>query len=192
MPKHLRQEFLDSLDPGTLEMLVRDEWFFVARPEQVPPEGDWSICLVLAGRGFGKTRAGAEWIVQRALDLPYDSSGFPTERLIMAYNISDAVASCAEGPSGDIRVLQRQGFTELNKGARVGDLSKRYAFIKSPKPYVKLLGTGSTIHFTGATVDAARSKNLADVWCVAKGEPVFTDRGCIPIEQVVPGDRVYT
>jgi phage terminase large subunit-like protein len=31
-------------------------------PEQLPPPGDWRIWLMLAGRGFGKTRSGAEWV----------------------------------------------------------------------------------------------------------------------------------
>jgi len=192
MPRAQRMDFLQSLDPAILDMIAREEWFWVARPEQMPPKGDWSICLMLAGRGFGKTRSGAEWIVQRTLDHPYDSSGFPTERLIMAYNISDAVASCAEGPSGVLRVLQRMGFSELGKSRRVDDPTKMYTFTKSPKPYVRLLETGSVIHFTGATVDAARSKNLADVWCVAEGEPVLTERGMVAIERVLPGDRVWT
>ena len=38
------------------------DWDFWARPNQLPPEGDWNTWLVLAGRGFGKTRMGAEWI----------------------------------------------------------------------------------------------------------------------------------
>jgi phage terminase large subunit-like protein len=164
MPKHLRHEFLDSLDPQVLEMIAREEWFWVARPEQMPPKGDWSICLMLAGRGFGKTRSGAEWIVSRTLEYPYDSSGFPTERLIMAYNISDAVASCAEGPSGVIRVLQRMGFEEVISNRKIDSVENKYTFTKSPKPYVRLLETGAVIHLTGATIDAARSKNLADVW----------------------------
>jgi phage terminase large subunit-like protein len=33
-----------------------------ARPNQLPPPGDWLTWLVLAGRGFGKTRTGAEWV----------------------------------------------------------------------------------------------------------------------------------
>ena len=37
-------------------------WSFWARPEQLSPEGDWSVWLIMAGRGFGKTRAGAEWV----------------------------------------------------------------------------------------------------------------------------------
>ena len=33
-----------------------------ARPEQLAPEGTWTVWFVQAGRGFGKTRSGAEWI----------------------------------------------------------------------------------------------------------------------------------
>lgn len=38
------------------------DWRFWARPSQLPPPGDWRVWLMLAGRGFGKTRAGAEWV----------------------------------------------------------------------------------------------------------------------------------
>jgi len=43
--------------------LERD-WKAIARPSQLPPHwrGRWRIWLLLAGRGFGKTRAGAEWV----------------------------------------------------------------------------------------------------------------------------------
>ena len=37
-------------------------WRDVARAEQVAPVGDWSTWLYMAGRGSGKTRAGAEWV----------------------------------------------------------------------------------------------------------------------------------
>lgn len=37
-------------------------WENVARPNQLPPKGNWKIWLILAGRGFGKTRMGAETI----------------------------------------------------------------------------------------------------------------------------------
>ena len=33
-----------------------------ARPEQLPPTGSWRVWLLVAGRGFGKTRCGAEWV----------------------------------------------------------------------------------------------------------------------------------
>ncbi len=35
---------------------------FQAHEGQLPPGGDWRVWLVMAGRGFGKTRAGAEWV----------------------------------------------------------------------------------------------------------------------------------
>ena len=37
-------------------------WSLHARPSQLPPPGDWDTWLILAGRGFGKTRTGAEWV----------------------------------------------------------------------------------------------------------------------------------
>ncbi|MFZ1922692.1 MAG: terminase family protein [Xanthobacteraceae bacterium] len=37
-------------------------WKLWARPSQLQPVGDWSNWLILAGRGFGKTRTGAEWV----------------------------------------------------------------------------------------------------------------------------------
>lgn len=40
-----------------------------ARQEQRPPEGEWDTWLLLAGRGFGKTRTGAEWSIQQAKTL---------------------------------------------------------------------------------------------------------------------------
>jgi len=42
-----------------------DDWRFWARPDQVAPEGNWRVWLIMAGRGFGKTRCGAEWVHQQ-------------------------------------------------------------------------------------------------------------------------------
>ncbi len=49
---------------GTAERLefLKFHWPFLARPTQTAPSGDWSNWLILAGRGFGKTRTGAEWV----------------------------------------------------------------------------------------------------------------------------------
>lgn len=41
-------------------------WAFVARPGQRPPDsGDWFCYLMRSGRGAGKTRSGAEWVLER-------------------------------------------------------------------------------------------------------------------------------
>ena len=49
---------------------LRYAWPFYARESQLPPEGDWDTWLILAGRGFGKTRAGA--LVHAVTDLILD------------------------------------------------------------------------------------------------------------------------
>ena len=41
---------------------LKFSWEFWGRPSQFAPEGDWLNWLILAGRGFGKTRTGAEWV----------------------------------------------------------------------------------------------------------------------------------
>ena len=50
-----------SLVRGEANALEYD-WRYRARPEQLPPAGSWRVWLLLAGRGFGKTRCGAEWV----------------------------------------------------------------------------------------------------------------------------------
>jgi predicted phage terminase large subunit-like protein len=37
-----------------------------ARAQQLAPEWDWDVWMALAGRGFGKTRMGAEWVIEKA------------------------------------------------------------------------------------------------------------------------------
>lgn len=46
------------------------DWLDTARPTQITPSGDWFIWLILAGRGWGKTRTGATDAVLYALKYP--------------------------------------------------------------------------------------------------------------------------
>ncbi len=57
-----RERLLGSLPEHQLRAAARafPEW---AHAGQLPPEGDWRTWVLLAGRGFGKTRAGAEWVL---------------------------------------------------------------------------------------------------------------------------------
>lgn len=52
--------------PGMLNPTERNaflwNWPLWARASQLPPPGDWRVWLIMAGRGFGKSRAGAEWV----------------------------------------------------------------------------------------------------------------------------------
>lgn len=52
---------ISQLDPKKADALIYN-WHFWARENQLPPEGNWNTWYVNAGRGFGKTRAGVEWV----------------------------------------------------------------------------------------------------------------------------------
>lgn len=60
LPDEKRLKILNDIDVNDPEILHL--WDFWARPKQRTPEGNWRIWLILAGRGFGKTRTGAEFI----------------------------------------------------------------------------------------------------------------------------------
>lgn len=45
-------------------------WPFWARRDQLAPEWQWDVWLILAGRGWGKTRTGSEWVIQKAFENP--------------------------------------------------------------------------------------------------------------------------
>jgi predicted phage terminase large subunit-like protein len=49
-----------------LHEALRSDWRVLARPEQLPPEGRWTVWLQLGGRGVGKTRTGSEWVNSQA------------------------------------------------------------------------------------------------------------------------------
>ena len=56
-----RRDFIGGLTAAQIEWLLYDRRLW-ARDKQLPPPGDWRVWLLMAGRGFGKTRTGAEWI----------------------------------------------------------------------------------------------------------------------------------
>ncbi len=56
-----RRAFFDGLSASEIEQLIFS-WKFWARPDQLPPDGDWRTWLLLGGRGSGKTRSAAEWV----------------------------------------------------------------------------------------------------------------------------------
>lgn len=73
----------------------------LARPNQIPPDGNWNTWLVLAGRGFGKTRVGAEWLAWQLIRNPGHRAA------IIAPTFADARDTCVEGESGILAVLRR-------------------------------------------------------------------------------------
>jgi len=61
LPEIQKRQRLKSLSDEEAAFLAHD-WKFWGRPSQFAPEWQWTYWLILAGRGFGKTRTGAEWV----------------------------------------------------------------------------------------------------------------------------------
>jgi phage terminase large subunit-like protein len=96
LPEDERLAALEGLDPDTLVW----DWSVWARPEQKAPEGDWNVWLVLAGRGFGKTRMAAEWVREMA---KYTKDG-QRRFALAARTAADVRDVIVEGESGIIAV----------------------------------------------------------------------------------------
>jgi phage terminase large subunit-like protein len=62
LSKSERDVFLLSLPESDARALIYNWRGFNARPNQIAPDGNWLVWLALAGRGFGKTRMGVEWV----------------------------------------------------------------------------------------------------------------------------------
>lgn len=70
------------------------DWDFWRRGDQRPPAGDWRVWLLLAGRGFGKTRTGAEWVRELAETTP------GARIALVAASLHEARQVMVEGESG--------------------------------------------------------------------------------------------
>ncbi len=77
---------------------LKYNWPLHARDSQLPPPGDWVTWLILAGRGFGKTRTGAEWVRAQVEERA-------ARRIaLIARTIPEAQAIMIEGESGLLNV----------------------------------------------------------------------------------------
>ncbi len=104
MTKNDRLRYLLALAPDdrllALKSLSESErkelawhWRLWARVEQLAPPGDWRCWLIMAGRGFGKTRAGAEWVREVATANP------EARLMLVGASLSEARAVMVEGES---------------------------------------------------------------------------------------------
>ena len=95
LPTADQQEILTSLTDEEAASVAYD-WQLWARPEQLPPSGDWRYWLICAGRGFGKTRAGAEWVRQQIKSVP--------DVNLIGATVDDARDIMIEGESGILAI----------------------------------------------------------------------------------------
>jgi len=116
----------------------------LARANQLPPEDkSWNTFLALAGRGFGKTRLAAEWLVWQALQERN------TRWAVVAPTFGDVRDTCAEGPSGLIAIRNEYGVLETYNRS-MGEI------VLTNKSKIKL--------FSGAEPDRLRGPNFHGGW----------------------------
>ncbi len=93
LPPSARKKVWASLSEQQRLQLAHT-WEFWARREQLPPGGDWAVWLILTGRGWGKSRTGAEWIRHEV------ESGGRGRLALVARTAGDVRDVVVEGESG--------------------------------------------------------------------------------------------
>lgn len=97
LPEPVRNSVLGSMTAQEKAVFLYD-WRRWARENQLWPEGDWKVWLLLAGRGFGKTRTGAEAVRSRI------EAGVWKRVALVAPTAADARDVMVEGESGLLAV----------------------------------------------------------------------------------------
>ena len=118
-----------------------NDWGFWARPDQLPPAWDWVVWVILAGRGWGKTRCGAELVRQWV-------KTFPLVNLIGA-TADDARDIMIEGESGLLAICPK---------------SERPRYLPSKRQLSWPNGAKSLI-FTADEPERLRGKQSQKIWC---------------------------
>ena len=150
---------------GRLGPAPEREWHRLARVEQLPPSGSWSTWLFLAGRGAGKSRAGAEWLLEQATTFP------GTDWAIVAPTFGSARDVCLEGPSGLLRCAGDGGVEHYVRS--LGEVR---------------LSNGSRIYARSADEGhRLRGLNLSGAWC---DELALFRRDAVWYEDLVPAVRI--
>jgi predicted phage terminase large subunit-like protein len=102
---------LQRFDPRTQIYLDwQRRWLDTARPAQIVPDTDWGEMGFLAGRGFGKTRVGAEWLGRAVYE---DPSGLAS--CVIAPTYQDVKFTCFEGESGLLSVVPPDLIVHYNR-----------------------------------------------------------------------------
>lgn len=135
-----RSRLLADLAPHEAEALLHD-WRFWARPDQLPPNGEWRTWLVLAGRGWGKTRVGAEWV----------------RASIKHFQLVNVIAPTAD----DARDIMIEGESGL---LAICPDSERPVYLPS-KRRLEWPNGARTLIFTADEPDRLRGKQHMRLWC---------------------------
>ena len=150
-------------------------WVATARPEQVPPDDGWTECGVLAGRGFGKTRVGAEWLGRAVYE---DASGLPS--YVVCPTLGDVKRVAFGGESGLLSVIP----PELIVSTNMTDLTITMRNCAG--------GTSLIQGYSAENPERLRGPQACRAWCFVAGTMVATPDGERPIESLKPDDLVLT
>jgi predicted phage terminase large subunit-like protein len=106
----IRQQYAKLPEDQRAAFAWRTGWLAAAHDHQILPPGDWwTIWLLLAGRGAGKTRTAAEQVAWWAWQEP------GTRWLVAAPTSADVRSTCFEGDSGLMSVIPQCLISEYNK-----------------------------------------------------------------------------
>ena len=135
------------------------KWLKQARKKQLPPVGEWNIWLMLAGRGWGKTRTGAQDISRYAVN------NKNVRCAVVAPTFGDLRRVCFEGESGILRFIDEESYFGNSK-------SKGYN-----KSSVELvLDNGSIIQgYSASEPDRMRGPQYHRAWCDELAAWKYTD-----------------
>ena len=141
LPETKRNKIISELDDRiALELLY--DWDFWARDKQLPPDTDWYVWLMLAGRGFGKTRAGAEQVRR------WVNQGVKRMALV-AETPGDARDVMIEGEAGLLNIYPP------NEGPNYEPSKRRLTWPN---------GATATV-YSGANPDQLRGPEHEKAWC---------------------------
>jgi phage terminase large subunit-like protein len=127
--------------PAPAVRALAEEFWWGARGGQIEPEGDWRVWAIVAGRGFGKTRVGAEWVSARARELG------PEGRIaLVAASLDEVEKVMVEGESGILACARSgekvawqrsRGVLAFDSGAQAFALSaERPGMLRGPQHHV--------------------------------------------------------
>lgn len=149
-------ESLGALD--RLAMIKHMEWVNSAHPYQIPPDlqQDWTVWLLLAGRGAGKSHAGSHALWWWCWTHP-NSRG-----LVLAPTSSDVKFTCFEGVSGLLANIPQELVVNYNKQDHVIELANGSTIRGiSADSYERL--RGPQFHFAWCD-ELAAFQYLDDAW----------------------------
>ncbi|MGL4426692.1 MAG: DNA-packaging protein [Alphaproteobacteria bacterium] len=135
---------------------LKHNWQLQARTQQRIPQGDWRIWLILAGRGFGKTRTGAETVRRWA------TQGIYQRICLLANNFDDGRKVMLEGQSGLLSISPEDEQVRYQASRRMlAWPGGAKAFLYSAQAPHQLRGP----QFDAAWIDElAKFPNVTEVW----------------------------